>query len=255
MLTDGDKRCPSHFKSIISMIITLKDLQAHQANWARQANYLVDAKDYVDTIDHDLLSPMSPNARLQYLSGRGGELRDKDGHSAKIRALHSSAALVVNLFDYWMQRDKAAVSAALGLDDTAVAMQFEYMPPLPTGTTPPNLDLIFMGSQNKVVAIESKFTEWTNKKSYSKPPISERYFTSGDLWRANGLEHCQTLAESYRNKTDNTRFRYLDVPQLLKHALGLAYTVESDFALWYLCFDFLDDVSVTCPRFMYQPAC
>jgi hypothetical protein len=56
------------------------------------------------------------------------------------------------------------------------------------------------------------------------------------------LPHCQVLAEDIRRKREH--FSYLDAPQLLKHALGLATQLGLRFDLLYLYFDWPGSESV-----------
>ena len=219
----------------------LAQLQVHQRGWAATRGFLPGERDYLTTVDDNLLFPLSAPARGQYNNGRGSELRDQPKYPSKMRALHSSSALVVNVFDYWTLIDKSLLSRALGIDPPATYLEFEYQPPLPTGTTPPNLDVRLIQSSGHGIAVESKFTEWTHHKGSSKSPFSERYFSGPNLWSNCGLDRCQKLAESLHKPDDDTAlFTCLDAPQLLKHALGLANTLQERFDLWYVFYDFFD---------------
>jgi hypothetical protein len=100
---------------------------------------------------------------------------------------------------------------------------------------PPNLDVAIEWSDGTWLGIESKFTEWLTPKSAAKEAFKGKYFPAGGaLWRARGHAKCQELATLINDR--KVAYRYLDAPQLLKHALGLACS-GSDFELLYLYFD------------------
>jgi hypothetical protein len=104
------------------------------------------------------------------------------------------------------------------------------------GGSPPNLDAVLQFASNQTVAIESKFTEWMGPKSGNKAHFRPAYFLGSKRpWGEIGLPNCQSLAE--RIKTGAERFRHLDAPQLLKHALGLATGLPDRFSLYYLYYD------------------
>ncbi|MEP7247187.1 MAG: hypothetical protein ABI885_26365, partial [Gammaproteobacteria bacterium] len=146
------------------------------------------------------------------------------GRRAKMSALHSSAALAVNVFDYWSERSPGLLVTALGLNGPAAPIEFEAQFPTALDGIPPNLDVAIRFHSGAVIGIESKFTEWLAPKSPNKEHFRDKYFdvgeAAGGLWTSAGLPKCQKLAEAVHAKA--TRFRYLDAAQLLKHALGLA---------------------------------
>src|SRR6266436_734830 len=112
-----------------------------QRAWALTAGRLVDARGYVPTIQENLRQPLSPGTERALTQGSGSELRETRNRPAKMRALHSSAALVVNIFDYWTLRDKAPLAAALGLEEQIISIEFEAQFPTHLDGKPPNLDL------------------------------------------------------------------------------------------------------------------
>jgi hypothetical protein len=125
---------------------------------------------------------------------------------------------------------------ALDLGATNEPPQFEAQFPTGLEGNPPNLDVTIRLVTGSTFAIESKYCEWLTPKPASKPPFKAKYFSPlSDLWRRAGLPQCQTLAEDVQGKAE--RFVYLDVPQLLKHALGLATNLQKRFSLCYLCYD------------------
>ena len=75
-----------------------------------------------------------------------------------MRALHSSSALAANLFDYWTERDKSPLLAALGVDAKGeTSLDFEARFPTGLGGTPPHFDMAMRRSTGFVVAVEAKF--------------------------------------------------------------------------------------------------
>ena len=96
---------------------------------------------------------------MEFEQGAGGELGDQDGKPAKMRALHSSAALFCNVFEYWRQTDPAVIGQVLGVPDPIVSVHFEK--PLRTGLrgTAPALDLLLVGKEGLAWGVESKFTQ------------------------------------------------------------------------------------------------
>jgi hypothetical protein len=152
---------------------------------------------------------------------RGSELTPRGARPARIAALHSSAALVANVFDHWSARDAAPLVAALGLGTDTVTLSFEE--PLATGVEgdPPTSDVVLHCASGRVVAIESKFGEWLVRRASNRADLKPKYFPAGRaLWRDAGLPRCQALAEDLR--AGRERFKHLHAAQLLKHVLGLA---------------------------------
>jgi hypothetical protein len=151
-------------------------------------------------------------------------------------ALHSSSALVANVFDYWCERDAEPLLDALGAGEAEKPLRFEAQFPTGLDGKPPNLDIAIHLRSGLTLGIESKFCEWLKPKSSSRPPFKEKYFSPvPEIWSRANLPHCQHLANEIQRRAQ--RFAHLDVPQLLKHALGLATKLRDQFALWYLWYD------------------
>ena len=216
---------------------TRADLLARQVCWARSAGHDVDARGYLPTVDANLFRPLSDSARANFNRGSGSELLDTPTRPAKMRALHSSSALAVNVFDHWQGRDTAPLIAALGLAGTLASLRFEAQYPTGCGGTPPNLDVALTFDGGRVVAVESKFSEWLTPKAHGRAPFSPAYFAGGQgRWERRGLPRCQALAEAVAS--GERRYVYLDAAQLLKHALGLAtHHTPGGFSLLYMYCD------------------
>ena len=208
----------------------------HQRRWAESIGLDVDQAGYLPSVSDNLRTALSESARNGFQRGSGSELRDSSKRRAKMRALHSSSALVANFFDYWTGKDSAILVRLLDLEKPIEMIAFEAQFPTGLGGNPPNLDVALNLIDGHVVGIESKFTEWLSPKTQGKKPFKEKYFPAKTkLWETKGLSNCQKLAESIQEGTSS--FRYLDVAQLLKHALGLATQHGDRFSLMYMFYD------------------
>jgi hypothetical protein len=214
-------------------------LLEQQRRWANSAGLDVDGRGYVSSRDTNPFQQMSSRTELAFKGGGGSELLGRESAPPKIQALHSSAALAVNVFDYWAVRDLALVTAALGLREQFAHLEFEKQFPTGLGGTPPNIDLVLTDDSGQLVGVESKFREWLAPKPPGKQHFKEKYFQKGadrvGRWACLALPNCQALAEDLN--AGEVHFRYLDAAQLLKHALGMASACPGRFALYYLYFD------------------
>jgi hypothetical protein len=207
-----------------------------QLAWADRFSVPADDKGYVGSVSANLWRPLSPETQSAFDRGRGGELRDAAQRPAKLKSLISSAALAINVFDYWTAREAASLATALGIGVDGVTLQFEAQFPTALRRNPPNLDVVLRLGCGTTLAIESKFSEWLTPISPRTGAFRQAYFpTGGGLWNAQGLAACQSLACDLYQGTE--RFRYLHAPQLLKHVLGLATQAPRRFSLTYLYYD------------------
>ena len=199
-------------------------------------------KDYVNEIDQNLFEPLSEENITYYNQGDGSETQDDKGTRAKMKALFSSSALVVNVFQYWQKRDVRPLLHALNLplqglptgDEGDVSskticastetsrplcfdkIKFEEKFPIFPNRIGPNMDAVIYGDYD--IAIESKFLEpyYNHGKSENKG-MKEAYLKEASLW--DGLPNLYELAKEM--SVHNNMFRYLDAAQLIKHILGL----------------------------------
>ena len=212
------------------------ELLLHQRSWAESRGLEPDSRGYLTDVASNLLRPMHARTKSAFDSGSGSELQDTPSRPAKMKALHSSSALAVNVFDRWVDGDKVALQAALQLDTAISAISFEAQYPTNLTGNPPNLDVALELADGFTIGIESKFSEWLTPKSASKEPFKSKYFPSGEsLWQQRGLPKSQQLAEQMNNS--DVQFRYLDAAQLLKHALGMATQLGDRFSLFYMYLD------------------
>lgn len=170
---------------------TRHELLARQRRWAEAAGHVVDERGYLPSVEANLFRPLSELAQRDFAHGSGSELVGTPTRPAKMRALHSSSALAVNVFDFWHGRDAGPLLRALGIDGELAALRFEAQFPTGLGGTPPNLDVALDLADGTVVAIESKFSEWLTPKSPNHQQLSAAYFKAGaGVWARRGLPGC-----------------------------------------------------------------
>ena len=205
-----------------------------QRDWASGVGLPVDTRGYLPSVEANFCAPISAKAREAFEAADGGEMRDAVDRPAKMRALHSSSALAVNFFDYWTDRDAAPLSAALGVGEKIVDIAFERKFPTGLQGNAPNLDVVIKCASGRLIAIESKFTEWMYPKQ--KVAFKPKYFPENvELWTQRGLPKAQSLASDIN--AGRVSFTFLDAPQLLKHVLGIAGWSEAPVSLMYLYYD------------------
>ena len=95
-----------------------------------------------------------------------------------------------------------------------------------------NLDVVLTLADGRLVGIESKFTEWMSVTAGMPARLAPYLGERDSFWSRAGLPAADRLARAVHE--DCEAFRYLDVPQLLKHALGLARASAPGWALRYL---------------------
>ena len=208
----------------------------HQQIWAEAHGLKSDSRGYLSDVTSNLLKPMTAETKLAFERGSGSELQDTQKRPAKMKALHSSSALAVNFFDSWVCQNKSALQKVLQIDNEISSISFEEQFPTGLSGNPPNLDVALELSGGFIVGVESKFSEWLTPKPRSKKPFKLKYFPVGlGMWSDRGLPASQDLANLMNSGV--TQFRYLDAPQLLKHALGLATQLDDQFSLYYTFLD------------------
>ena len=217
------------------MVTGKTELLRAQRRWADAQRVRYDARGFVRTLAYNFRAPLDEYslAELQ----RGSELTPRATQPARAHALCSSAALVVNVFAYWRGRDQSPLLEALGVGGPG-GTRLEFEAPLPTGLPgdPPTVDVALHRPDGRVVAVESKFAEWLTPRPRGKRVFKDKYFAQGQsVWEAAGLPRCQALAEELQHGRE--RPRYLNAPQLLKHALGLAVNGLRTSTLVYLYYD------------------
>lgn len=209
------------------------EIRRKQADWAESQSIQTTAAGYTATLEQNLHTALSPETMADYARGSGAEMK------SKMLALHSSSALVCNVFEYWRGRELAPLQAVLASCIQApgplatISMEQTFA----TGLRgiPPTLDVVLRTRDGWALAIESKFCE-----PYGAPHCAAYHFAQSYLgpsdgqWAARGLPRCQDLA---RQIQAGRIFLRLGAPQLLKHILGLRATCGDGFGLLYLWYD------------------
>lgn len=205
-----------------------------QKSWACRRGIRFDNDGYTLSLYHNLFLPLLPEVRREFEAGKGDELGGV-GMRGKMQALHSSSALVVNIFQYWVNRNISDIASACGASQGMTRMHFERTYPTTLGGIPPHLDIEFSADSLKPLVIESKFTETYHR--HTKRAIKDKYLNVPGLWT--GLTECEKLVRRIREEEGGrTSFGYLDIPQLLKHILGLTKVFgASGFSLLYLWYE------------------
>jgi hypothetical protein len=208
-------------------------LLRRQLRWARAAGCRLDPQGYAARLEDNLRTAALPATLAAFDRPGTSELAPGRVRPARILALHSSAALVINVFEPWCERDAAPLLRALGIAASGATLQFER--PLPTGLEgdPPYIDVALELDSGQIVAIESKFTEWLTPRPRHCVQLKQKYFAAPH-WAQCGLARCQALAEDLQARAE--RFKHLNAAQLLKHALALARSGRAG-SLYYLYYD------------------
>ena len=184
-----------------------------------------------DLVDN-LFEPLSQEAVHEFENGDGGEL------NGRMNAVHSSSAVAVNVFHYWRSRRLwDPVAKALNVPSREIkGMRFEAKFSIHDEfQRSPNLDVVIDCAPRNVLratAIECKFDEpYGGRKKKGLNPV---YLEHDEFWT--DLPNLRELADQL--PPENTRFGFLDAPQLVKHVLGLkrAYG-KRGFRLVYLWYN------------------
>lgn len=227
-------------------------IKSKQRSWAKRKSFeLVGGtipnkgeKNYLNNLSDNLFEDLTQESIKCYQSGDGNETKDSKTRLAKMKALHSSSAIVVNLFQYWQGKDICPILNACKLTSRSNKVgyliknigsaspqeisvipspfnceikfeeQFEICSDKSQFPHSPNIDVVISTSLSDV-AIESKFTEpYGNRKHEG---LKQKYVENVSFW--NGLPNLYELAKEI--SPDDTKFQYLDAAQLIKHILGL----------------------------------
>ncbi len=224
----------------------VRDLREAQLRWATKACLpRVDAPAgqprsyYLRDYSLNLLEPLSPDTQRRFEAADGNELAHDGKRPAKMAALHSSSALACNFFHYWQSRDLVGlVLDACGLPVEGIT-RFALETKLPIDTRfkyPPNLDACVTYANESTVAlsgIECKFCEpFAGKRTTLSAKYLDHALTP--LWK----ERPALLALAETCTGQDSGYVHLDVPQLLKHLLGLRkQSLGRPTHLLYLYFD------------------
>ena len=198
---------------------------------------------YTKRLMENLFEPLHPSVRKCFKDGDGGELV---GYPAKMQAIHSSSALGVNIFQYWLKLNQVPkIAAACGLcnknnkssNNIMFETKYEISNKFAFG---PNIDVVIENSSEsrfKVFAVECKFSE---AYSRSHSGLKQAYLNLKNIWKdVPNLRHF-----SRKISPVDKRFKHLHPSQLVKHILGLKEKYgKNKFRLLYLWYDCMGDES------------
>jgi len=226
-------------------------IQTKQQIWAdNQGIELIGSKGdrgkrmYTNTLNENLFLPMNSTVKQAFDEGDGKEINQEDGFPAKMQALHSSSALAVNVFQYWMDKDISTIAFACGLCNLnnphpeSILFEKKFRIKGIRGN-PPNLDVVIENSGEsyiKAYGIECKFTEaYSGRGSHG---LNKKYLERPDLW-----ETIPNLHEFARSISPNDEvFNHLHPAQLIRHILGLrGFYGKQNYRLLYLWYDTLGE--------------
>ncbi len=222
---------------------------AKQVQWAMNRGIpLVGSKGemgrptYTTQLDDNLFEPLSLDTRLNFEQGDGSEIR---GTPAKMQALHSSAALGVNTFQYWQNiRQAPMIAAACGFcrNGNMVSERIVFEDKYPVDDDldkfpiAPNIDIVFHNTEHssfKRFAVECKFSEAYRPRMQGG--LKRAYLDLVQLW--SDIPNLHSFAQSI---CPTETFIYLHSAQLIKHILGLKRKFGKEgFRLLYLWYDVL----------------
>lgn len=231
----------------------LKYIQAKQQNWAKRNGFDLfggtipneGEKNYLNSISKNIFNQqLSEETKNNFDDGDGNETIDSKTRLAKMKALHSSSALPVNVFQYWQEKDLSPILSACRLinsrpfnsDPLPNAVRFEQKFEISDNKKDfpkrPNLDVV-IEYDHLVYAIESKFTEPYNGKHKGLREVYKS-IQLDEHWKE--IENLKVLAKEI--SPDDNKFKHLDAAQLLKHILGLKKQLgKNGFCLLYIWYD------------------
>ncbi|MCW5875949.1 MAG: hypothetical protein KIS85_03615 [Anaerolineales bacterium] len=225
---------------------TYQHIIARQIAWAQGRGLpLVDSRGgdrgrpaYFPTITDNLFQPLTAETLECFRNGDGKEIGDYPHKPAKMRAVHSTSALAVNLFQYLGQIGRVdLLASASGLQPQGYApgaVVFEEKYPVGRGFgIAPNVDVVVKPSdlERPVIAVECKFSE-AYRVNESKG-LKAKYLSRAELWPELPNLHRLALALS----PDDEQFQFLHAAQLVKHILGLRAAYGGNFCLAYLYYE------------------
>lgn len=172
---------------------------------------------YVRKLGYNLAPGISTESFLEDFSDVGKrELVSRGGRPGRIHAVDSSAVLAINTFARF--RISPSGLRLAGCSGFTFA-SFEKRLRTGLGGTPPSLDFYALGDEG-IVAAEGKFTEVLSSRTAG---FSASY---GGAVSQLADERWGEMYESLCS--DPRRFRRLDAAQLVKHYLGMKYTLSDE---------------------------
>jgi len=224
-----------------------KYIISKQSAWARNNKIMLvgskgkrGRKLYTLKREDNLFEPLERVVEEEIRMADGGEL---NGKHPKMNALHSSSALGVNIFQYWLKvKQVPKIAYACNLcsknNNNSRNIKFEQKYPISNKFRySPNIDVVIENSpesQYEVFAIECKFSEAYSSHGHSG--LKQKYLKLDEIW--NDLPHLYDFAKSI--SPEDNKFNHLHPAQLVKHILGLTKNFgKNKFQLLYLWYDAL----------------
>jgi len=182
--------------------------------------------------------------REYFLKDDGSELIGTPNSPAKMQAVHSSSALAVNVFQYWMKKERVPLIAAacrLCRKGSKVSNRIVFEEKYPIDNKifrfPPNIDVVIHNSDKtkyKRFAIESKFSEaYSSRGDHG---LKTPYIDLNGIW--NDIPNLYDFAKLICPKDE--QYQHLHPAQLIKHILGLKTAFgKAGFRLLYIWYDVL----------------
>jgi hypothetical protein len=195
---------------------------------------------YTTKLKDNLFEPLTSEVKKDFDSGDGGELI---GNPPKMSALHSSSAIGVNIFQYWLKvKQVPKIAAACGFcsknNNDSQNIRFEQKYSISNKFRySPNIDVVIENSSEsrfKIFAIECKFSEAYSSRMHSG--LKQKYLQLDEIWGQ--LPNLHVFAKSI--SPEDKKFNHLHPAQLVKHILGLTKGFgKNKFRLLYLWYDCL----------------
>jgi len=217
--------------------------------WARRKNISLQGSEgergqpnYMLSVEENLFNgKLLGQVRSAFVEGAGGELR---GKIPSMSALHSSAAMAVNLFQYWVENQQYQMLAELlkipskGIGSVSFEKKYQVCDDWKAHgfNEPPHLDLGIDYIDSNRVGVECKLFEPYGRLGHDL--LKGVYLELPDAW--NDIPACRALAEELTS--GDAGFKRLGPAQLLRHILGLKFgrPIEK-IRLIYLYFDTIGD--------------
>lgn len=180
---------------------------------------------------------LSDPVRAAFSTCAGDQLT---GEWPKISAIHSSSALAVNLFAYWLNKgDLPTLAGLLGIPGDGIqGASFEDCFPVVDGWKArtvralPQMELTISYANGARVGIECKLFDPYRRQGHAS--LGRGFLTLGRRW--DDIPRCHALARLCAGGASG--FDRLGVSELLRHILGLKYGArDGSFQLIYLYLD------------------
>ncbi len=203
---------------------------------------------YTKQLELNLFQSLMDNVRREFNAADGNEIVYTKEHAAKMSALHSSSALCVNIFQYWLKTNRINEIAYMcgfceEFQKSAANLQFEKKLSIQRRFTKcPNIDVFIENNASaaiRVYAIESKFTEPYANRGHNG--LGPKYLPDEEAW--DDIPNIFELGKRISPK-DN-EFVFLHAAQLIKHILALKKCIgnKKGFRLLYLWYDTIGEES------------